>query len=86
MDVKRFMDEKRTAQTYNQENRDAIIEQTGKDNTDYFWSVANQATLDLMGVGEAEAERDAVIVADSLEELANAMEVDVEGLTETVEN
>lgn len=86
MDVKRFMDEKRTAQTYNQENRDAIIEQTGKDNTDYFWSVANQATLDLMGVGEAEAERDAVIVADSLEELANAMEVDVEGLTATVEN
>lgn len=86
MEVKRFMDEKRTAQTYNQENRDAIIEQTGKDNTDYFWSVANQATLDLMGVGEAEAERDAVIVADSLEELANAMEVDVEGLTATVEN
>lgn len=86
MDGKRFMDEKRTAQTYNQENRDAVIEQTGKDGTDYFWSVADQATLDLMGVGEAEAERDAVIVADSLEELANAMEVDVEGLTGTIEN
>ncbi|MDN6627029.1 MAG: FAD-dependent oxidoreductase, partial [Pisciglobus halotolerans] len=86
MDGKRFMDEKRTAQTYNQENRDAVIEQTGKDGTDYFWSIADQATLNRMDIGETESEREAVIVADSLDELAKAMVVDEEGLRETVEN
>lgn len=86
MDGKRFMDEKRTGQTYNQENRDAVIERTGQDNTDYFWSIADQGTLNQMGIGETESERDVVVVADTLEELAEAMEVDAEGLKETVEN
>lgn len=83
---KRFMDEKRTGQTYNQENRDAVIMQTGKDGTDYFWSIADQGSMDQFGIGETEAEREEVIVADTLEELAVAMEVDPSGLKETVEH
>ena len=83
---KRFMDEKRTGQTYNQENRDAVIAQTGKDDRDHFWSISDQATMDQFGMGETEAEREGVIVANSLEELAIAMEVDPVGLEETVNN
>lgn len=83
---KRFMDEKRTGQTYNQENRDAVILQTAKDGTDYFWSISDHATLAEFGIGETEPVREGVIVADSIEELAKAIEVDPIGLKETVDN
>lgn len=82
---KRFIDEKRPGQTYNQENRDTVIMQTGKDGTDHFCSISDQGTMDEMGLGETEKEREEVIVADTLEELAAAMEVDPVGLKETVE-
>lgn len=83
---KRFMDEKRTGQTFNQENRDAVIEQTGKDGTDYFWAITDQGTLNQMGAGETESEREDVIMGETIEELAKNMGVDEEGLKETINN
>lgn len=83
---KRFMDEKRTGQTYNQENRDAVIMQTGKDGTDHFWSISDQATMNEFGIGETESERDEVFVADTLEDLALKIGIDPVGLKETVDH
>lgn len=86
LEGKRFMDEKRTPQTYNQENRDAVIEQTSKDGTDYFWAINDHAAMTAFGIAEDAQTRKGVTIADTLEELAAAIGVDPEGLKSTVEH
>ena len=75
-DGKRFMDEKRTAQTYNQEIKDDVIELYGRTGVDYFWSLADEASLSKMGIADQMKDHDGVVYADTLEELAEKMGVD----------
>ncbi len=81
---KRFMDEKRIAQTYNQENRDAVIEQYGKDGWDYFWAINDHAAMEQFGLAEGAAEYPGLVIADTLDELAAKTGMDAEGLKATV--
>ena len=83
-DGKRFMDEKRTAQTYNQEIKDDVIELYGRTGVDYFWSLADEASLSKMGIADQMKDHDGVVYADTLEELAEKMGVDAAVLTKTV--
>lgn len=83
-DGKRFMDEKRTAQTYNQENKDAVIDLYGRTGVDYFWAIADEASLTQMGIADAAKDHKGIHVADTLEELAGKMGVDPQALTATV--
>lgn len=81
---KRFMDEKRIAQTYNQENRDAVIEQYGKDGTDWFWSINDHAAMTQFNLAEDAKTHAGVFIGETLEELAGKIGVDPAGLTQTV--
>ena len=83
-DGKRFMDEKRTAQTYNQEIKDDVIELYGRTGVDYFWSLADEASLSMMGIADQMKDHAGVVYADTLEELAEKMGVDAAVLTKTV--
>ena len=83
-DGKRFMDEKRTAQTYNQEIKDDVIDLYGRTGVDYFWSLADEASLTMMGIDDKMKDYTAVVYADTLEELAEKMDVDASALVETV--
>ena len=69
-DGKRFMDEKRTAQTYNQEIKDDVIDLYGRTGVDYFWSLADEASLTMMGIDDKMKDYTGVVYADTLEELA----------------
>ena len=83
-DGKRFMDEKRTAQTYNQEIKDDVIDLYGRTGVDYFWSLADEASLTMMGIDDKMKDYTGVVYADTLEELAEKMDVDASALVETV--
>lgn len=83
-DGKRFMDEKRTAQTYNQEIKDDVIDLYGRTGVDYFWSLADEASLTMMGINDKMKDYTGVVYADTLEELAEKMDVDASALVETV--
>ena len=69
-DGKRFMDEKRIAQTYNQEIKDDVIDLYGRTGVDYFWSLADEASLTMMGINDKMKDYTGVVYADTLEELA----------------
>ncbi len=81
---KRFMDEKRTPQTYNNENRLALIEQYAKDQQDYFWCINDDAAMKQFQLDEAARTHPGMFIADSLEELAGKIGVDGAGLEATV--
>ena len=83
-DGKRFMDEKRTAQTYNQEIKDDVIDLYGRTGVDYFWSLADEASLTMMGINDKMKDYAGVVYADTLEELAVKIGVDAATLVETV--
>ena len=83
-DGKRFMDEKRIAQTYNQEIKDDVIDLYGRTGVDYFWSLADEASLTMMGIDDKMKDYTGVVYADTLEELAEKMDVDASALVETV--
>ncbi len=83
-DGKRFMDEKRTAQTYNQEIKDDVIDLYGRTGVDYFWSLADEASLTMMGINDKMKDYTGVVYANTLEELAEKMDVDASALVETV--
>lgn len=83
-DGKRFMNEKRTAQTYNQEIKDDVIDLYGRTGVDYFWSLADEASLTMMGINDKMKDYTGVVYADTLEELAEKMDVDASALVETV--
>lgn len=83
-DGNRFMDEKRTAQTYNQEIKDDVIALYGRTGVDYFWSIADEASLSMMGIADAMKDYKGVVYADTLEELAEKMGVPAENLVATV--
>lgn len=85
LDGQRFMDEKRTAQTYNQAIRDDLVELYGKQGADYFYCINDQAAMEMMGLAEAAPEAAHVIMADTLEELAEKTGIDAAGLTAAVE-
>lgn len=85
-DGKRFMDEKRTAQTYNQENKDDVIDLYGRTGVDYFWAIADEASLTKMGIADAAKDHAGIHVADTLEELADKMGVDRETFLATVKS
>ncbi len=75
-DGKRFMDEKRTQQTYNQEIKDDVIDLYGRTGVDYFWAVADEASMTKMGIADDAKGHKGVYVADTLEDLADKMGVD----------
>lgn len=77
-DGKRFMDEKRTAQTYNQEIKDDVIALYGRTGVDYFYSIADEASLSLMGIADASKDHAGTVYADTLEELADKIGVNKE--------
>ncbi|MBR3840201.1 MAG: FAD-dependent oxidoreductase [Erysipelotrichales bacterium] len=77
-DGKRFMDEKRTAQTYNQEIKDDVIAEYGKTGVDYFYSIADEASLAMMGIADAAKDHVGVIYANTLEELAEKASINKE--------
>ena len=52
-DGRRFMDEKRTAQTWNQEIKDDVVDLYGRTGVDYFWSLADEASLEMMQIADA---------------------------------
>ena len=81
---KRFMDEKRTPQTYNNENRLALIEQYAKDQQDYFWCINDDAAMKQFQLDEAARTHPGMFIADSLEELAGKIGIDGAGLEATV--
>ena len=85
LEGKRFMDEKRTPQTYNQANRDALIMQYGKDGVDYFYAINDHAAMTQFGLVEDAQTRPGVTIANTLDELAAKIGVDAQGLKETVE-
>ena len=84
-DGKRFMDEKRTAQTFNQNIKDDVIDLYGRTGVDYFWSIADSASLAMMGVTEDLSEHNGVFIAETLEELSSLINVDFDTLKETVD-
>lgn len=47
------MDEKRTAQTWNQEIKDDVVDLYGRTGVDYFWSLADEASLQMMQIADA---------------------------------
>ncbi|MEF9973798.1 MAG: FAD-dependent oxidoreductase [Clostridia bacterium] len=81
----RFMDEKRIAQTYNQENRDALIMQYGLQGADYFYSINDHAAMTQFNLAEDAKTHAGVTIAETLDELAAAIGVDAEGLKATVD-
>ncbi|MEG0944249.1 MAG: FAD-binding protein [Angelakisella sp.] len=83
-DGKRFMDEKRTAQTYNQEIKDDVIDLYGRTGVDYFWSIADEASLTQMGIADAAKDHKGILVADTLEELAEKMGADKDAFVSTI--
>lgn len=85
LDGQRFMDEKRTAQTYNQAIRDDLVELYGKQGADYFYCINDHATMEMMGLAEKAPEAAHVIMAETLEELAQKAGIDAAGLAATVE-
>lgn len=85
-DGKRFMDEKRSAQTYNQEIKDDVVDLYGRTGVDYFWCLADNASLTQMNIAEAEKERNGVVFADTIEELATKLEIDPIVLQETIDS
>lgn len=85
LDGQRFMDEKRTAQTYNQAIRDDLVELYGKQGADYFYCINDHAAMEMMGLAEAAPEAAHVIMGDTLEELAEKTGIDAAGLTAAVE-
>lgn len=84
LEGKRFMDEKRTPQTYNQANRDALIMQYGRDGVDYFYALNDHAAMTQYGLVEDAQTRPGVTIADTLDELAQKIGVDAQGLKDTV--
>ena len=84
LDGKRFMDEKRIAQTYNQEIKDDTIALYGRQGADYFWSINDQMMMEKTGIAEGAADHAGVVVADTLDELAEKTGIDPEGLKATV--
>lgn len=86
MNGKRFMDEKRVAQTYNQEIKDDVIELYGRQGVDYFLAINDQATMEMMGLAEAAQDHAGITIANTLDELAAATGMDAAGLKETVAN
>ena len=85
LDGKRFMDEKRTAQTHNQAIRDDLVKLYGNQGADYFYCINDQATMEMMGLAAAVPESAHVIAAETLDELAEKTGIDAEGLKATVE-
>lgn len=85
MDGQRFMDEKRVAQTYNQEIKDDVIELYGKQGVDYFYSINDQATMERFNLTEGIEEKAGVTIANTLDELAQKTGMDAEGLKASVE-
>lgn len=81
---KRFMDEKRVAQTYNQEIKDDIVELYGKQEADYFLSINDQAAMDMFNLTETAKEHPGMTIANTLDELAVATGMDAAALKETV--
>ncbi len=84
VDGNRFMDEKRTAQTFNQENKDDVIDLYGRTGVDYFYSINDHATMEQMGLVESAQTHEGVIIADTLEELAQLTGINEENLINTV--
>ena len=85
LDGQRFMDEKRTAQTHNQAIRDDLVELYGAQGADYFYCINDHATMEMMGLAASAPEQAHVIMADTLEELAEKTGIDAAGLVATVE-
>lgn len=85
-DGKRFMDEKRTQQTYNQEIKDDVIDLYGRTGVDYFWAVADEASMTQMGIADAAKDHKGIYVADTLEELADKMGVDRTAFLATIKS
>ena len=84
-DGRRFMDEKRTAQTWNQEIKDDVVDLYGRTGVDYFWSLADEASLEMMQIADAAKDHEGVVVADTLDELAQKTGIDAETLKATVD-
>lgn len=84
-DGRRFMDEKRTAQTWNQEIKDDVVDLYGRTGVDYFWSLADEASLEMMQIADAAKDHEGVVVADTLDELAQKTGIDAEALKATVD-
>ena len=84
-DGRRFMDEKRTAQTWNQEIKDDVVELYGRTGVDYFWSLADEASLQMMQIADAAKDHEGIVVADTLDELAQKTGMDAEALKATVD-
>ncbi|MGI6237254.1 MAG: FAD-dependent oxidoreductase [Candidatus Excrementavichristensenella sp.] len=85
LEGKRFMDEKRTAQTYNQEIKDDIVAQYGRDGVDYFYAINDHAAMEMFDLVEDAQTRPGVVIAETLEALAEKTGMDAEGLKQTVE-
>lgn len=85
-DGKRFMDEKRTQQTYNQEIKDDVIDLYGRTGVDYFWAVADEASMTQMGIADDAKDHKGIYVADTLEELADKMGVDRTAFLATIKS
>ena len=78
-------DRKRTAQTWNQEIKDDVVDLYGRTGVDYFWSLADEASLEMMQIADAAKDHEGVVVADTLDELAQKTGIDAETLKATVD-
>ena len=85
LDGQRFMDEKSTAQTYNQAIRDDIIDLYGRQGADYFYCINDHAAMEQFGLAEDAKNKPGVVIADTLDELAEKTGMDAEGLKAAVE-
>ncbi|NLC65449.1 MAG: FAD-dependent oxidoreductase [Clostridium sp.] len=82
-DGQRFMDEK-SGGFMSQKLNEPILDQMHKDGTDFVWTICDQANIDAT---EAKRGKDLEFTkADTIEELAELMNVDPVALKETVEN
>lgn len=85
LDGQRFMDEKRTQQTHNQAIRDDVIELYGRQDADYFYAINDHAAMEQFGLAEDAKNKPGVVIADTLDELAEKTGMDAEGLKASVE-
>lgn len=85
-DGTRFMDERRVRQTFNKEIYEDTVNQMYKDGVDYYWGIADHGTLSKFKIAEEAKNKEGVFVADTLEELAEKIGVNPEGLVKTVAN
>lgn len=83
-DGTRFMDERRVRQTFNKEIYEDTVNQMYKDGVDYYWGIADHGTLETFKIAEEAKDRAGVFVADTLEELAEIIGIDADGLVKTV--